>query len=452
MLPKNPLRRIYIKTYGCQMNERDSEVIGGLLVADGHCLVEDEEGADVVLLNTCSVRDLAEQKAIGKAGRLLRRKRMQPELIVGILGCMAQNRGDKLLKTFPKLDLIMGPKQLAGLADALKKVILGEGPVVAIDGNGTGHEGHFQANAHHFRSQERKVCAFVSIIQGCGMHCAYCIVPKTRGEEQSRPMESILDEIRGLAERGTKEITLLGQIVNRYGQGCLPTKEGKTPFVQLLEKINEVPGIERIRMQSPHPTWFGEDLIQAYVDLPKLCPTIHLPLQSASNKILRAMRRPYTKEAFSTIIEKLRNRLPLIGLSTDIIVGFPGETDADFEETRAFMEQIGFDMAFIFKYSLRTGTPAESLGDSIDESVKDARNQQLLQILETSSKKSHAALVSTTQLVLVEGKAKKGDSKWMGRTPTNHKVILDGDESLLASIVTVKIEGATVAVLMGKRV
>jgi tRNA-2-methylthio-N6-dimethylallyladenosine synthase len=295
-----------------------------------------------------------------------------------------------------------------------------------------------------------KVSAFVSIMQGCNMKCSYCIVPKTRGAERARPMNEIVDEIQALADKGTKEVTLLGQIVNQYAVREFPFVDKKSPFVQLLEKVNAIEGIERIRFTSPHPVGFKDDLIECYQRLPKLCEYLHFPMQSGSNSILKAMRRPYSIEKFRQIIEKLRAIRPDIYISTDIIVGFPGETDDDFEATRSAFEAIGFDMAYIFKYSVRPGTSAELEGDPISKETKEARNQVLLDILSRSSLARNQSLVGTTQEVLLEGKAKRGDTMFIGRTRGYRKVIVPASERLVGELVDVRITDVTVSSLNGE--
>ena len=448
------MNRVYIKTYGCQMNERDSEAVAAMLRAKGYSLVEQEADADVVLLNTCSVRDQAEQKAIGKAGHLARRKKKDPNFIIGIMGCMAQNRGDELVDRLPDLDLVVGTQKFHRVPEHLDGMIAtlqGQGPrpstVVDLD-----EEDGSQNTIRSHVENKRQVSAFVSIMQGCNMKCSYCIVPKTRGAERARPMEAIVTEVEELAAKGTREITLLGQIVNQYGVREFPFVDRKSPFVQLLEKVHAVEGIERIRFTSPHPVGFKDDLIECYARLPKLCEYLHFPMQSGSDRILKAMRRPYTIERFRRIIEKIRSVRPDVYISTDIIVGFPGETEADFELTRQHFEEIGFDMAFLFKYSVRPGTSAEPLGDPVPKEVKEERNQILLEILGRRSLLRNEALVGTTEEVLLEGPAKRGEGMYMGRTRGHRKVIVPANERLIGELVPVVIRSATASTLMGELV
>ena len=436
------------------MNERDSQAVATLLRNKGYSIVEEEATADVILLNTCSVREQAEQKAIGKAGYITAKKRKKPNLILGIMGCMAQNKGDSLVDTLPDLDLVIGTQKFHRVPDHLDHMIasmngLGPKPETIID---IEEEAGSQNTIKSHMDDGQKVSAFVSIMQGCNMKCSYCIVPKTRGAERARPMNEIVDEIQGLADKGTKEVTLLGQIVNQYAVREFPFVDKKSPFVQLLEKVNAIEGIERIRFTSPHPVGFKDDLIECYQRLPKLCEYLHFPMQSGSNEILKAMRRPYSIEKFRQIIEKLREIRPDIYISTDIIVGFPGETDEDFEATRSAFEAIGFDMAYIFKYSVRPGTTAEPAGDPISKETKEARNQILLDILSHSSLARNQSLVGTTQEVLLEGKAKRGENMFIGRTRGYRKVIVSASERLIGELVDVHITDATVSSLSGELV
>ena len=434
------------------MNERDSQAVAALLRNKGYSIVSEEATADIILLNTCSVREQAEQKAIGKAGYITAKKRKKPNLILGIMGCMAQNKGDSLVDTLPDLDLVIGTQKFHRVPDHLDNMIasmngLGPRPETIVD---IEEEAGSQNTIKSHMDDGPKVSAFVSIMQGCNMKCSYCIVPKTRGAERARPMNEIVEEIQALADKGTKEVTLLGQIVNQYAVREFPFVDKKSPFVQLLEKVNAIEGIERIRFTSPHPVCFKYDLIECYQRLPKLCEYLHFPMQSGSNSILKAMRRPYSIEKFRQIIEKLRVIRPDIYISTDIIVGFPGETDDDFEATRSAFEAIGFDMAYIFKYSVRPGTTAEPEGDPISKETKEERNQVLLDILSRSSLARNQSLVGTTQEVLLEGKAKRGDTMFIGRTRGYRKVIVPASERLVGELVDVRITDVTVSSLNGE--
>jgi tRNA-2-methylthio-N6-dimethylallyladenosine synthase len=444
------MNRVHIKTYGCQMNERDSEAVAALLRGRGYRIVPDEDNCDILLLNTCSVRDAAEQKAIGKAAHLAARKKKQPDFILGILGCMAQNRGAELLDRLPDLDLIIGTQKFHQVPDYLDNLRAAQAAGVPIGASivDTAEETGSQNTIRDHVLEEKQVSAFVSIQQGCNMDCAFCIVPKTRGDERSRPMDDIVRECTQLAERGVKEITLLGQIVTSYGRRDYAHTGGITPFVQLLERVNTIPGIQRIRFTSPHPRGFKDDLIQAYGRLEKLCEYVHLPLQSGSNRILKAMNRPYSRERYLEIVSALRAVRPDMYFSTDVIVGFPGETEEEFAQTRELFAACNYDMAYIFKYSIRSGTPAADMGDQIPDAVKEARNQELLGLLAANSDRRNATLLGTTQEVLVEGPDKKG-RRFMGRTRGNRIVHFDADPRLVGELVPVKIERVSTAVLYG---
>jgi tRNA-2-methylthio-N6-dimethylallyladenosine synthase len=436
------------------MNERDSEAVAAMLRGKGYSIVDNEQEADVVLLNTCSVRDQAEQKAIGKAGHLAKRKRKDPNFIIGVMGCMAQNRGGALMDRLPDLDLIIGTQKFHRVPDHLSNMIAtmqGQGPrprsIVDLE-----EEADSQNTIKSHTSDTVQVTAFVSIMQGCNMKCSYCIVPKTRGAERARPMDEIIAEIKELAAGGTREVTLLGQIVNQYGIREFPFVDQKSPFVQLLEKVHEIEGIDRIRFTSPHPVGFKDDLIECYGRLPKLVEYLHFPMQSGSNRILKAMRRPYSIEKFREIIGKLRTVRPDMYISTDIIVGFPSETEADFELTRRHFEEIGFDMAYLFKYSVRPDTTAEPLGDPVTKEQKEERNQILLDILAKQSLARNETLIGTVENVLFEGPAKKGDNMFLGRTPGNRVVLVKASPRLIGQIVPVRFNRATASTLFGELV
>jgi len=456
------MNRVHIKTYGCQMNERDSEAVAALLRARGYRIVPDEHDCDVLLLNTCSVRDAAEQKALGKAANHTHRKRKNPDFVLGILGCMAQNRGAAILDQLPDVDLIVGTQKFHHVPDYLDNLRAARAagvPVASSIVDIAEEAGSQNTIRDHVLAQDAtdgtgegtppQVTAFVSIQQGCNMDCAFCIVPKTRGDERSRPMDDIVAECRALAARGVKEVTLLGQIVTSYGRRDYAHTGGVTPFVQLLERVHAIDGLERIRFTSPHPRGFKDDLVAAYGRLPKLCEYVHLPMQSGSNRILRAMNRPYTRERYLEIVAALRAVRPDIYFSTDVIVGFPGETEEDFQQTREVFEAANYDMAYIFKYSIRTGTPAATVADQVPEEVKEQRNQALLEILKANSLRRTAQLIGTTEEVLVDGPDKTG-TRFTGRTRGNRVAIFDASPRLIGSLVPLKIERASVSTLYGE--
>ncbi len=380
---------VFIKTYGCQMNERDSEAVAAQLVAKGYSLAKSESAADVVLLNTCSVRDFAEQKAINKMKNLVgTAKKDRPGQILGYMGCMAQSRGKELIETLPDVDLVIGTQKFHRTADYLDEILSGRREkIVDVEAEA---KSEATIREHLLNgSAKTSVSAFVSIMQGCNQYCTFCIVPYTRGEERSRTIPDIVTECRELVARGVREITLLGQIVTSYGRrgGDAPTPamrdEGvahthmrrgvaaTTPFVQLLDAVHEIEGLERIRFTSPHPKGYGDDLVEAYARLPKLCESAHIPLQSGSDRILKLMHRGYTREKFLGIVEKLRRAKPGIGITTDIIVGFPGETEEDFELTLSLCREVQFDNASIFKSSQRRDTPAAEMPDQVPQEIRE---------------------------------------------------------------------------------
>ncbi|HVZ65964.1 MAG TPA: tRNA (N6-isopentenyl adenosine(37)-C2)-methylthiotransferase MiaB [Lacunisphaera sp.] len=447
------MNRVHIRTFGCQMNERDSEAVAAMLRARGYRIVADEADCDILLLNTCSVRDAAEQKAIGKAAAAAGRKKRNPDFILGILGCMAQNRGAELLDRLPDVDLIVGTQKFHQVPDYLDNLRAAQAAGIPMGETlvEIGEEAGSQNTIRDHVLEERQVTAFVSIQQGCNMDCSFCIVPKTRGDERSRPMDEIVRECEELAARGVREVTLLGQIVTSYGRRDYVHHGGVSPFVQLLERVHAVPGIARIRFTSPHPRGFKDDLIAAYGRLDKLCGYVHLPLQSGSNRILKRMNRPYTRERYEKIVADLRAVRPDMYFSTDIIVGFPGETDEDFAETRAVFEACNYDMAYIFKYSIRTGTPAATMADQVPAAVKEERNRILLELLAANSDRRNAQLVGTVEEVLVEGRDKRG-RRYMGRTRGNRIVHFDASDRLIGELVPVKIERVSTAVLYGSLV
>ena len=439
--------KFFIKTYGCQMNERDSEQVAHSLIQRGYERVENESDADVVLLNTCSVRDMADQKALGKMGMLGRIAKERPQVVFGFLGCMAQSRGAELLKNLPHVDLVVGTQKFHRVADYVEDALIKKRhramddprfSIVDIE-----EESGSQSTIREQPIAPKQATAFVSIMQGCNMHCTFCIVPQTRGAERSRPIQEIVAEVRQLVSRGVKDVTLLGQIVNLYGRHEFPKVDGKSPFVQLLEAVHAVEGLERLRFTSPHPIGFREDLIDAYVRLPKLVDHLHLPVQSGSNKILKAMHRTYTAEKYIDLVRRVRQARQGIAVTTDIIVGFPGETDADYAQTKKLAEEVEFDNAFVFRYSPRRDTPAAEMSGQIDESVKEARNHDLLEVVNDCARRINERLIGRAFQVLCEGPSKTNPARLMGRTRTNKIVLFENKEDRAGSFVDVHIERAT---------
>jgi len=429
------------------MNERDSEQVAHSLIERGYERAKNELDADVVLLNTCSVRDMADQKALGKMGMLGQMANERPHMVFGFLGCMAQARGESLLKNLPHVDLVVGTQKFHRVADYVEEAVQQKRTRAMDDPRFSIVDIEEEAGSQStIRTQPlapRQATAFVSIMQGCNMHCTFCIVPQTRGGERSRTIEEIVNEVGGLVSQGVKEVTLLGQIVNLYGRHEFPKIDNKSPFVQLLEAVHEVDGLERLRFTSPHPIGFRDDLIAAYRSLPKLADHLHLPVQSGSNKILKAMHRIYTAEKYVDLIRKVRDAREGIAITTDIIVGFPGETDNDYKQTRALVEKIQFDNAFVFRYSPRHDTPAAEMANQIDENTKAERNHDLLELVDESARRINERLVGQTVEVLCEGPSKTNPSRLMGRTRTNKIIIFKGPEELAGTLVDVLIERGT---------
>jgi tRNA-2-methylthio-N6-dimethylallyladenosine synthase len=450
--------RFFIKTYGCQMNERDSEQVAYSLIRRGYKRVKSEADADVVLLNTCSVRDLADQKALGKMGMLGQLPKERPEIVFGFLGCMAQTRGESLLKDLPHVDLVIGTQKFHRVADYVEELVAKKTarPAVApyhLSNRGMddlcfsivdiAEEQESQSTICEQQLAPRQATAFVSIMQGCNMHCTFCIVPQTRGAERSRSIPEVVAEVRDLVRRGVKEVTLLGQIVNLYGRHEISKIDNKSPFVQLLAAVHEIDGLARLRFTSPHPIGFREDLIGAFERLPKLVDHVHLPLQSGSNKILRAMHRAYTVEKYVDLVRRIGRARPGVSLTTDIIVGFPGESEDDYKQTRDLVEQIQFDNAFVFRYSPRRNTPAAEMPHQIDERIKRERNHDLLEVVNESARRANERLVGRDAEILCEGPSRTNPARLMGRTRTNKIVIFEGGDELVGELVDVRIERAT---------
>jgi tRNA-2-methylthio-N6-dimethylallyladenosine synthase len=422
------------------MNERDSEAVAAQLVAKGYSLAKSEATADVVLLNTCSVRDFAEQKAINKMKNIVGTARSEKrDQIVGFMGCMAQSRGKELIDQLPDVDLVLGTQKFHRAAEYIEELLAGKrDKIVDVEAEAkseaTIREHLLNGNA------KTSVSAFVSIMQGCNQHCTFCIVPSTRGEERSRTIPDIVAECRELVSRGVKEITLLGQIVTSYGKRDLQVSNGRSAFVQLLDAVHEIEGLERIRFTSPHPKGYGDDLVEAYARLPKLCESAHLPLQSGSDRILKLMHRGYTREKFIGIIEKLRRASPGIGITTDIIVGFPGETEEDFEQTMSLCHEVKFDNAYIFKYSPRRETPAADMPDQVPQSIREERNHRLLELVNEIAARKYDTFIGRQVQILVEGPSRKNLARFTGRTRCNKIVLFEGNERHRGQLMDVRVE------------
>ncbi len=447
---------VYIKTYGCQMNERDSEQVAAMFLAAGYSPVTSERDADVILINTCSVREKAELKALGKMGLLCAQAAERPWVVFGFMGCMVQSKARELFRLVPRLDVVTGTHcyhRVFALCDGLLRERLAHPSATPRQRGAQLCEVEDVADAHNRICDHlpvRSSCsAFVSIMQGCEMRCSYCIVPFTRGAERSRPAADILDEIRRLVDSGVKEVTLLGQIVNRYGREE-PVVDGRGAFVRLLEAVHEVEGLERIRFTSPHPIGFREDLVRAFSYLPKLCSHIHFPMQSGSDRILKLMRRPYRQEKYVELCDAMRAVRPDLAITTDIIVGFPGETREDYLLTKAAAEQVRFDNAFIFQYSPRPGTPAAEMPDQVCLREKEERNHDLLDTVNRIAVARNRALVGSRQVILVDGPSKTNPDRLQGRTSQNKPVIIEKGDAAVGSLVPVTIRECTGFTLYGE--
>ena len=432
-------RTFHITTFGCQMNEHDSEIIDGLLTERGFSSVKERKDASIVIINTCSVRDNADKRFFGTLGQLKKRKESDPSFIVCVCGCMMQQQRvvDTIKAKYPWVDVIFGTNSIHHIPELIEKVASEKEKVVDIIENTEEIVEGLPAK----RLFDHK--ALVNIMFGCNNFCTYCIVPYTRGREKSRAPEAIVAEVKGLVADGVKEIMLLGQNVNSYdGNG--------TSFAKLLKMLNDVDGLERIRFMTSNPKDLSDELIEAFAVCDKLCRNLHLPIQSGSNRVLKRMNRKYTREDYLKLIEKLRKTVPDITLSTDIIVGFPGETNEDFEETLSIVKEVEYDSAFTFIYSIRKGTPAEKFEDQIEESEKHRRFDLLVNAVNEISEKKNKAYQDRVEKVLVDGVSKNDKSTLTGRTDGFKLVNFAGKKELIGSIVDVKITDAKTFSLFGE--
>lgn len=412
-----------IKTYGCQMNELDSEVMVGMLERKGLRKTEDEQTADIIIFNTCSVRDLAERKVLGKLGQVARRRPDDP--IIGITGCMATAKKETLLKKLPYIDFVLGTNNIHQLTSVLDEVISSSSRIVQVDD-------HFSEELDYRNATRNETLrANVSIIRGCNKHCTYCIVPYTRGRECSRHPDDIIGECTYLIEKGYKEITLLGQNVNSYGKD---RPDWRLRFHDLLARIDRIPNMCRVRFLTSHPVDMSVELMQAIRDLPTVCEFVHFPLQAGSNRILHKMNRGYTREEYEQTVSRLREIVPGVAIGTDIIVGFPSETDAEFEETNEALRRLKFSSAFLFAYSPRKGTPATRWEDDVSKEEKERRLQTILSTQEEMSFAQMQQMLGTCVEVLVEGTSQKDDMMLKGRTRTWKNVVFAGSKELLGTL------------------
>ena len=424
--------RIYIETYGCQMNVADSELMFGVLGREGYVRADEPAGADVLLVNTCAVRDNAEQRVIGRMGELQRHKRQGS--VLGVVGCMAQRLGPTLLARVPKVDLVVGPDAyrnlpaLIGLAEAGQRV----------------SDTEFRSWEHYEdvpAVRESGPTAFVTVQRGCDYRCTFCIVPHTRGPERSRRLADVVREVGVLAGQGTSEVTLLGQTVNSY-------HDGEHDFADLLRAVGAVEGVRRVRFTSPYPTDFTPRVVEAMAETPTVCEHVHLPAQSGSNAVLRRMLRRYTREEYLAVVGRLRERVPGLTFSTDLIVGVPGETDEQFEETLSLVAAAGFDDGYTFKYSVREGTPAVRLRDHVPDPVASHRLERLIEAVREQARRKNAARVGEVHEALVERPARRG-SLMLGRTRGNHLVLLDLPPDSIGEFHTVRLTGTTGSTFTG---
>jgi tRNA-2-methylthio-N6-dimethylallyladenosine synthase len=434
-----PTKRYHVTTFGCQMNEHDSERMKGMLESLGYEEAADREAADLILFNTCSIRESADQRFIGHLGEAKRVKSQRPEVVVGVGGCWAQSVKDEVFQRFPFVDVAFGPGQVHKLAEFLTADSLSA-------------QGYFEFEGFTGRLPDKRARdfqAWVQISVGCNCRCAYCIVPSTRGREVSRQFDELVEEVHRLAGEGVLEVTLLGQNVNSYGRDLRGRAGRSRSFSELLRALDAVDGIERIRYTSPHPKDMREDVIRAHAELPSLCEHIHLPLQSGSSPILKRMRRTYTRERYMDRVALIREHVPDCALTTDIIVGFPGESDEDFEQTLAVVDEVGYDGAFTFVFSPRRGTEAAEFDDQLPHAVKRERMERLVELVQRRARERAARFVGRTMEVLVEGPSRTDPSRLRGRTRHNKTVNFDGTAEP-GELVEVEIGGATSTTLSGQ--
>ena len=437
-------KKLFIRTFGCQMNEYDSDKMADVLNAsEGVVKTDKPEDADIILFNTCSVREKAQEKVFHDLGRVRHLKKLNPNLIIGVGGCVASQEGDAIIARAPYVDIVFGPQTLHRLPQLIaERKSKGK---AAVDISFPEIE-KFDSMPP---AEVKGATAFVSIMEGCSKFCTFCIVPYTRGGEVSRPFDDVLTEVAGLASQGVKEVTLLGQNVNAF-RGAMADSEEFADLAILIEYIAEIPGIERIRYTTSHPREMSQRLIDTYATVPKLVSHMHLPVQSGADRVLAAMKRGYTAIEYKSIIRKLRAARPDISLSSDFIVGFPGETDEDFEKTMKLIEDVGFDASFSFIYSPRPGTPAEEMEDSTPNDVKSARLSRLQKRIEEQAQVISQSMVGTVQRVLIEGTSRKDVLELAGRTDNNRIVNLVGNPRLINTFVDVRITAALPHSLRGE--
>ncbi|WP_315114800.1 tRNA (N6-isopentenyl adenosine(37)-C2)-methylthiotransferase MiaB [uncultured Clostridium sp.] len=434
----------YIETWGCQMNEEDSEKLSGMLRNIGYSNTDDREKANIIIFNTCCVRENAELKVYGNLGALKKLKKENPDLIIAVCGCMMQQEGmaEGIIKKFPFVDIIFGTHNSHKFPEYLNRTKQEGKSIIEIWNK---EEGVVEGLPIDRKSD---VKAFVTIMYGCNNFCTYCIVPYVRGRERSRKPEDIEEEIKSLIKEGYKEITLLGQNVNSYGKDLVPLLS----FSQLLRRLNEIEGIERIRFMTSHPKDLTDDVIDAISECDKLCEHIHLPVQSGSTRILKKMNRSYDREQYLELVKKIKERIPGVALSTDIIVGFPGETEEDFEETLSLIKEVEYDTAFTFIYSKRKGTPADEMEEQISDDAKHERFNRLIETVNKIFEKKNKEYEGRVVEILVEGESKTSDDRLRGRTRTSKLVNFYGDKSNIGKLIKVKIVKSNSFSLTGEEI
>ena len=435
-----PYKTVFFETFGCQMNKLDAELSLGLLQEEGYKIVDKVDDADVILFNTCSVRQHAEHKVYSHLGALKTLKKKHPEVIVGVLGCMAQKDGEAIFKRMPHVDLVCGTRMFSRLPEMLLKIRNHGSHVLAIDEDQIVNVKRAVTYRPNFYQ------AFVTVMRGCDNYCSYCIVPYVRGREISRTIADIKEEVQSLVSNGCKEVTLLGQNINSYGKGL----DGNVTLGNLLSELNELDGLDRIRFVTSHPADMSRDLIRTMSRLEKVCEYLHMPVQSGSDEVLKRMRRGYTAGYYRDLISYARELIPHLTVASDFIVGFPGETEEDFQETVQLMEDIRFQNCFIFKYSPRTGTKAAELKDDVPDKTKRARNMKLLELQKQISLEENKKIIGKEMQVLVEGASKSDPNRLSGRTRQNHIVVFNGSQDLVGKLAGVVIHEVTDLTLFGK--
>ena len=431
-------RSIYIETYGCQMNFADTEVVNGILNAEGYELAKDVEGADAIFMNTCAIRDNAEQRIYGRLSNFEHLKKRNPHLVIGILGCMAERLRSNLLEANSSVDIVCGPDEYRKLP-------------ALIDEAFDGHRGirtqlsRVETYDDIVPLRTEGISAWVSVMRGCDKFCTFCVVPFTRGRERSRTLDGVVGEVRGLVEQGFREVTLLGQNVNSY-------RDGDHDFAALLEAVAAVDPQLRVRFTTSHPQDMSDRLIDAIARNANICSYIHLPFQSGSDRILELMNRTYTRAHYLDLVGRIRERIPGVSLSTDVIAGFPTETEDDHRDTLSLMEEVRFDGAFMFKYSPRENTKAWKMGDDVPEDVKGRRLQEIIDLQRRLSYENNLKLVGTKERILLEGPSKRAQHEWMGRTDTNKSVIVPDADFTVGQYVDARIVSVTSATLFGETV